>query len=867
MKRYLSSTLVCLILYFPAANLLAATTASADTANTIPARLGWVTVPATENICCGYYLDPLADFGDKPLPPLTNTPITINAAKGTFQQEGTSILIGQVTLAQPGRLANADRILIHRDSKNDTPTTADLYGNVTLREPGKLMVGDSAHMELHSKVANFIHAIYRMVLGAPTSTINNSKTTPVLTAWGKASAIHQDKQGLINLSKASYTTCAPTTNSWQVNAKKIILNRDTGRGYAYNAWLDVNDIPVFYTPYFNFPIDKRRQSGFLFPTIGSSSSSGFNFTVPYYWNIAPNYDALITPHIFAKRGIQMNGAVRYLTPDSNGDISGSFLPHDPVFSNFQDSAASNYAGNPALGRLLNSSDDRSAFAWHNTTIFNEHWNSAINYNSVSDDYYLQDFSDIRTISNNQLLQQASLNYAGENWVFNGILQGYQTLHPVNQAAVANPYSTLPQLNWNGNYPDEALGLSYQINNQFTYFDRSPNPGEITPVPRAARINIQPGVSLPITGLAGFITPSLQLALTHYNMGSQVPGFDNDIQRNIPIFNIDSGVYFDRDTSLWGKAYQQTLEPRLFYLYVPYRNQDNIPIFDTGIVPFTYDSLFMNNRFSGLDRIGDANQIAYALTTRFLDADSGAEKFRASIGQLYYFHNRRLNLCNPGAAAGTTPSTASNYGSCNIDPLIAVGATSSTEKFSPIAGQLAYYFNPNWSATANAAWDPASDETVNGGANLQYKPAVNHVVNLNYNYIRFGDTAPAVPNQPAVPPASHMNDLNQAGVSFAWPVRERWSAVGGYTYNISHQYPQTYFYGLQYDNCCWAVRLVAGRMFTSLNQNNNPTFNNVVYLQWQLKGLANVGMDDPTTFLLNNIPGYQDNFQPFQGSSL
>ncbi len=863
MKRYWFSTLVCLTLCFTAVKLFADTHNTTDNTLNIPDRLGWVTLPASQNICCGYYADPLANFGDKPLPPLMNTPVTINANTGTFHQAGTSLLIGNVTLAQPGRLVSADRIAIHRNPENAQPVTADLYGNVTLREPGKLVTGDAAHLELHSKVAHFMHALYRMALNAPTTLIDNTATTPTLTAWGKANAVHQDQQGIIKLIRASYSTCAPTTDTWQVNAKNIILNRDTGRGYAYNAWLNVKNIPIFYTPYFNFPIDKRRQSGFLFPTLGSSSTSGFNFTTPYYWNIAPNYDDLITPHFYTKRGVQLNNTFRYLTNDSYGNVAFGYLPHDSAFSRFQDTAANKYIGNPALGRLINSSDNRSSFLWQDNTVYNNHWSSNINYNSVSDDYYLQDFGNIITTANNQLPEKASVNYAGENWNFNGLLQGYQTLHPVNQSVVSNPYNTLPQLNWNGSYPSGPLGLQYQLNNQFTYFDRSQNPGETTPVISAARINIQPGVSLPITDLSGFITPALQLALTHYNIGSQTPGFQNDIQRTIPIFDIDSGLYFDRHTQFWGSDYEQTLEPQLFYLYVPYRNQNNLPLFDTGLVPFSYDSLFMTNRFSGLDRIGDANQLTYAITTRFLDDDTGAEKFMASVGEIYYFHNRNVNLCTPG----NTPSATSSFTSCNSNSPIAIGATSSTEKFSPIAGQLAYHFNPAWSATANTAWDPRTDETVNSNVGIQYKPGFNRVLNLNYNFIRYGDTFSAAPNQPAVPPQSHQNDLNQTSFSFAWPIREHWDAVGGYTYNVSHEYSQTYFYGVEYNSCCWAIRLVSGRSFVGLNQNNNPIFNNGFYLQWQFKGLATVGTEDPSTLLMGNIPGYQDTFQPLQGSSI
>ena len=869
MKNYLVGAFLGITLYLPAVHL-SADSKSSKTENDVAAELGWISVPSTENICCGYYLDPLADFGNKPLPPITTTPVTINADTATFHQTGTSILIGKITLSQPGRLVNADKIYLNRTPDAAIPGSADLYGNVMLREPGKLIIGDSAHLELHSKVANFKNAIYRLVLSTPDKVATTVKTEPVLTAWGKAKVVNQDQKGVITLLKSSYTTCAPTANTWLMNAQKVLLNRDTGRGTAYGAWLDVQGVPVFYMPYFNFPIDKRRQTGFLFPTIGNSSVSGFNFTTPFYWNIAPNYDALITPHYYSERGLQMSADFRYLTENSSGDFYGSFLPNDDAFETFKQDAVTKYASFVNLGRLEHSNDDRYAYAWHDNTTFNEHWNTGVNYNSVSDDYYFEDFGNTPQLNNqisNQLPREVHANYVDEYWHFNGIVQTYQTLHPVNQAAVNNPYGELPQLTLNGSFPDQAYGLEYLVDNQFTYFMRAHNPGETTTVPSAGRFNFEPGVKLPIIGLSGYFTPELQLALTHYNVGSQVEGYNSVIQRNIPIFNIDTGLFFDRSTHLFNTDYQQTLEPRLFYLYVPYRNQNDIPVFDTGIVPFTYDSLYMTNRFSSLDRIGDANQISYGFTTRFLQQDDGTEKFRTSVGQIYYFRNRRVNLCDPGAAAGTTPSTASTYTACNANPTIAVGATSPTEKFSPVAGQVAYNFNPAWNLTGNVAWDPTTNETINAGANLQYHPMFNHVINFNYNFVRYGDGDTAPPNEPPIDPQSWRNDLNQAGTSFAWPIVERWSAVGGYTYNISHKYSQSYFGGVEYNSCCWAVRMVAGRTFVGLNQNYNPTFNNNVYLQFQFKGLANVGTQDPATFLMGNIPGYQDTFQPFSGTTL
>lgn len=812
-------------------------------------QLGWVSVPHSENICCGYYRDPLTMFDINNLPPLKTTPVTINASQGIFHQTGRSLLLGKVSIAQPGRLIGADRVYINRDAVSKRVTSADLYGNVSLLEPGRYVIGDTAHVDLGTRFAKLTHVIYRYLLGDPG--LAGDKDNPPLNAWGRADAAEQKHSGFYEFIHATYTTCAPTTHTWKVTTDKLDLNHATGRGYARNAWLDVQGVPIFYTPYFNFPIDKRRQSGFLFPYFGSSTYSGFSTAFPYYWNIAPNYDATITPQIFARRGLLTSGLFRYLTMNSSGTLNGGFIPNDGYFQRFKHVSASKYPpGFPGLGRLLNSSNNRYSFSWQDSTTFNSHWSGNVNYNSVSDDYYQQDFNSASTLAPNILPRLGTVNYVGDIWNFNGTVQTYEALHPINQATVSNPYDLLPQLNLRGNLPDENYGLQYLFDGQFTYFRRSQNPGETALVPTGPRTNIQPGISWPLIDESGYFTPTLQWEFTHYNVGSQMPGFSKIIARNLPIFDIDSGVYFDRDISFGKTLYQQTLEPRVFFLYVPYRNQNSIPLYDTGVIPFNYDSLFLTNRFSNIDRIGDADQVTFALTSRILDANTDAQKFWASIGQIYYFRDRRVLGCLPGQ----NPNTC-------IDNLTAFDITPAFEKRSPLAGIASYNITRALSANATMSWDLYSHQTVYGGGNLQYEPAPNHVFNLGYNFVRLGDQ---ININPPVSNASHENDLNQGTVSFAWPLHQNWSAVGSYGYNLSHRYTQSYFYGLEYNTCCWAVRVVAGRSFSGLNQNSNPTFSNSVYLQFLFKGLATVGNQDPTSTLMSGIPGYQDTFQPFYG---
>lgn len=814
-------------------------------------QLGWV--PDTKMICNGYYEDPLAAFSGIAINDLKNAPVEINADQISLQQTNTSVLQGHVTVTQPGRSIQANEVKLNRDDKTGEAKTANLNGNVVLREPNKIVIANQGQVELKTHAGNLVDVLYRLLVGSANS-VSNTNTRTLLNAWGEANTAEQDSSGKIKLQNTTYTTCAPTANTWHVSANQIYLDPEAGVGTAHHTWISLQNIPVFYSPYLTFPIDNRRRSGFLFPNLSHSSLSGYGLSVPYYWNIAPNYDLLITPQLLTKRGLQINGLFRYLVESGQGSFNVGFIPDDREFAHFKNDSSETYpATTPGLNKLLNRNNNRGFFTWQDTHTLAPRWISTINYNYVSDDYYLQDFGGINVMAQNQLLRQAKINYVGDTWNFMVNLQGYQTLHLINQSVVTNAYQKLPELSLNGSFTNQALGLNYQFINQLVYFRRDANPGEDVRPPETLRLNIQPSVDLPFIWSAGYLKPTLQLSAKSYQISNQPAGFANNIQRVIPMLSIDSGLYFDRHTQWKNHNYQQTLEPRLFYLYVPYRNQDMIPVFDSALIPFSYDSLFLTNRFSGYDRIGDANQIALALTTRFLDEASGAEKFRASIGELFYFRDRKVGLC------GSVDSIVnSSLGATCYTPDTLAGMTSLTETTSPIAAQMRYSFSEHWNTTANVAWDPNTGQTISGNLNLQYQPTTNRVFNINYNYLRFGDMI--TDTAFSVAPNSHRNDLNQGGFSLGWPVGEHWAAVGGWNYNFGRSYFQTYFYGLQYDSCCWSMRVIAGRTFSSLNENGNPYFNNTVYLQWQLKGLGTVGNGDPSNLLLNNIPGYQDRFK-------
>ena len=800
------------------------------------AQLGWVSTQ--EGICGGYYQE-IFSYPSSSLTslPIEKIPIEINADESFLYQKGTSIMLGNVKVSQPNRSLTGDKVYIYRQSSVNV-TNIDIYGHVKLREYGKLLIAKEAHIALSRHSGYLIDVLYRILL-------KNTKTVNEPTnAWGKAKRVEQINKEVMKLQQVTYTTCSPTAQTWQIAAKDIVLDKQKGIGITRDAVMRYKGVPIFYMPYWRFPIDHRRKSGFLFPNINYSSRSGVIISMPYYWNISSNKDATITPVFYTQRGTQLAGQFRYMTHHSLGIFNASYLYNDKAFARFKTQEL-----------LTFSSNNRAFFTWKDQSTWNNHWSSHINYDWVSDDYYLADFNYPSVLTMNQLLQEADIHYVNNIINFSAQVTHYQTLHPVNQTAVGNPYNSLPRLDFNVAPSDSAGKFNYQFNNQLVYFHRDLNPGETLVPPAATRLNIQPSANWLFTKEAAYFNPKLQLSMTGYEISHQLAGFSSHIQRVIPILNIDSGLHFSRELML--ASYRQTVEPRFFYLYVPFINQNSIPLFDTGLNQFTYDNLFSTNRFTSIDRIGDANQLTYSLTTRFFSERSGDEKFSASVGQIVYFKNRQVNLCSPvdlivNSSAGTTCA----------NPQAVPGLTSATETFSPIAGLLNYHFNPQWSTTANIAWDPTQHVTINSGVNIQYHPLPNHLFNLSYDYIRFGDILNSPSATSSSVAMSSTNNFNRIGFSFAWPLLNNWSTVGGLTYSINRAYAQTYFYGLEYQTCCWAFRVTAGRSFYALNKNNNPEFNSLVYLQWQFKGLSTIssgGNNTLSTFLKSNIPGYQDNF--------
>ena len=761
--------------------------------------------------------------------PISVTPLAIDdetqimADRVSFYPTGRSELKGHVTVRQMQHVVNAQTAYVYRDKKTHQVTQIKLLNNVRYLEPGRLMLARRVTLNPQDKSGLVEDVLYRF---------DSPHPTRVPPAWGRARFIERFANENYWLRQATYSTCPPKDRAWQIEASDIKLDHARETGVARNALLRVADWPLLYTPYMSFPTSNARKSGFLMPIYGYSNVGGFDLALPYYWNIAPNVDATLVPHEFSRRGTMMGGDLRFLTSNSVGMVGGNFLPNDRAFDAFLNS---HQDAHPQLKDL---STDRWSFLLRDSTQLSQRLRMNINYQQVSDAYYLQDFSsNLAIITENQLLRQGDLTYTTDHWLLSGMLQSYQTLNSIDQATVISDVpERLPQLRAQGAYDDLPLHAELNVLGQYDYFHW---PMNNTLQPEGSRYHANPVLTLPQIKPWGYFTPEVQLVENRYDLHSGATLSEKTVNRTIPRYSMDSGLSFERSSALMGQAYTQTLEPRLYYLYVPYQNQSIVPSYDSAYMIFNNDQLFRTNRFSGFDRIGDANQLAYAATSRWISDVSGQEQASLSIGQLRYFSDRRVKLCY------------SVDGVCVDDPRDPrdLGLVSPTAKSSPIASRATYQMSKRWGASGDYVWDVYTHATNNGDLNLHYRPEPNQMLTFGYSYLVTGN-ALGIQDRP----------LHQATVAYAWPLSDKWSSLGAYSYNISEQYSMMTFGGLQYDTCCWAMRLLGGHTFKNLPPGAlTPKYNNSVYFQVLLKGLGSVATSDPASTIQSYLPGYPNIF--------
>ena len=682
----------------------------------------------------------------------------VSSDKADLVEEGTSVLEGNVQVVQGARQIQADTVHVTRSEQ-----ILDANGNIRFWDEGLYISGETAHVDLSSDLATVDDASYVVMEGH---------------AHGRAQRVTLTNRELLNIEDATYTTCNPGDEVWSLDASHIELDRVSEWGSANNVFVRFKGMPIFYSPYLTFPLTDKRKSGFLTPSYRASGLNGLELEMPYYWNIAPNQDATFTARGMTKRGLLLQGEYRYLSDYGEGEFGLEYLPNDAIRSG-----------------------DRAAFAFEHDGSFASGWTTDIDVDWVSDRNYFEDLGTNLEIASRSFLQRrGDLRYTQKRWSLLARVEDYQTIDRTIIAA-ERPYKRLPQLVFQASTPRRNRRLNADIAAEFVYFDRS---SSVT----GARFDVEPSLSYPMRTASSFLIPKVSLEYTSYALDGTAAGAEDRPDRLLPTFSADGGIFLQRDISLGEGQYVHTLEPRVFYLFVPKDGQDDIPVFDTGEFTFSFAQLFRTDRFSGTDRVGDANQVTFALTSRLLSDKSGEEILRASVGQTFFFRDREINLTS------TDPTR--------------------TDSTSDIVAEISARLFDDWRATAGYQWNTDQSRTERNTFRVRYQPDYQHVFNAEYRFVR--------------------DAVEQTDVSFRWPIRNNWGVVGRWNYAVPQGRTLEAFGGVEYDSCCWAARAVVRRYL----RNIDGDFDNAVYLQLELKGLAGLGKS-AAAFLRKSIPGYRNTF--------
>lgn len=690
-------------------------------------------------------------------------PVEIVADRVDYDRNTEVIqLRGGVDVVQTDQRLLADRSTYDRRSGR-----LDASGDVFLETRGLRIQGDRADYNVLTRQGTIDAARYRL-----------SGTANLLGTAEEAEILSEQQSRYRNI---TYTTCPPGNADWSIKARDLKLDQESGMGYAHHARIRIGKIPVLYTPYIFFPIDDRRRSGFLIPSFGSSNTTGTDISIPYYWNIAPNIDATITPRIMSTRGLMMGTELRYLDRFQQVEINAEVLPED---------------------RRATELGTRGAVRIEQTGRLGPRWSSAIDFASVSDDQYLQDFGNrLDATSLRNLVQRGDIYYAGEGWRVLTRVQQFQTIDAAITPA-NRPYGQMPHVEldlqprrWNDL-------IEYDLEGQYDFFDNSARV-------HGNRLVAVPTLRMPMRRSFGHIIPRARLYYTGYDLVEQAEGLPSRQSYAIPSFDLDGNLVFERDTDWFGTPTLQTLEPRAYYVLTSFEDQSNAPLFDTTPLDFTFASLFRPNRFTGYDRIGDENRLTLGLTSRTIANQSGQELFRASVGQIYFFEDRRVQL---------------------------TGNSVEDDVQSSVAGEFAARISDDWSARASLQWNPNDTEAPweKRVLQLRYAPTEGSRLNLAYRF-NYGDQ-----------PDLRYEDTD---VSLQVPIGSQVKLVGRWLYSMLNEETVEAFAGIEFGRCCWRLRVLGQHL-----QTGNDSGNTSLMLQVELAGLGSFG-NQIDTLLERGIYGY------------
>ncbi|MBX3662953.1 MAG: LPS-assembly protein LptD [Burkholderiales bacterium] len=665
--------------------------------------------------------------------------------------------------------------------RHDTPSDVlTAKGNVRIEQGREIIEGESLRYEIGTDRGFMEQPRYMLMSLPPGSSPAGASRIGEADGRGTAERLLFEGPGQYRVQTASYTTCEPGNDAWFIRARQLDIDRSRDVGVARDASIVFFDQTIFYSPYLSFSLHQERKSGFLTPSYRTSNTTGFEFTVPYYWNIAPEMDATLYPRYMTKRGLQLGGEFRYLNPRWQGEVRSEVLASDQQVSR----------------------DRWALFAKHQQSL-GRGWSGNLNINRVSDGNYFTDLSTQVAVTSQVYLTNDLTLARGGTWgnggtySFSAFTQRWQTLQSDPLAPLVAPYNRQPQLTLAAQRLGTRFG-DFDLLGSYTAFD---HPSLVN----GQRMVINPSFSLPLQNAFAFVTPKIGAHITRYAMGRNNAANLEDRTRTLPIFSAETGVVFEREMQARGQTLIQTLEPKAYYVYIPYSDQSRLPNFESGLQDINFATLFTENQFSGSDRINDANQLTAGISSRFIDAGTGVERLRVALAQRYYFQSQQVTV--PGVAPRARDSNSSD--------VLAV-----------ISGNIA----KNW--TTEAGWQYNTDlkQTQKFNVAGRYQPQAGKVLNLAYR-----DT---------------LNTLRQADFSAQWPIDSRWSGVARWNYSIRDNRTLEAVAGVEYTDRCWALRIVGHRFATTTSAASTS-----IFVQLELSGISRIGTN-PTEVLFRNISGYK-----------
>jgi LPS-assembly protein len=696
-------------------------------------------------------------------------PITIRAEEVTGRPDRELNLYRNVEITRGATGVTADTACFRQVEDEITA-----QGNINMWRFGDRYKGDALQLNLETGKGWVRNPTYHLRM-------NN--------AQGRAARIDFLGEDQAQVVDGTYSTCEGPNPDWYLKSSRLRLDQGRDVGTAGKTVIYFKDMPIIGTPALSFSLSGARRSGWLPPTIGYGSAGSAEVMVPYYFNIAPNRDLTLYPHYMFDRGLQLGATGRYIGETSSGLYSGEThveaLPNDRVANR-----------------------DRWWIDTRHSQALAPGWSFGWNAHAASDNEYPSDFS--RTVAasaERQLLRELRTDYYGQYWSMSARVQSYQVLQDPAAASnpsltVARPYDRLPQINFHAGRYDVLGGFDWSVDAEAVRFSH-PDENQV----QGNRANVVAQISRPWVRPGWFFTPKLMLHATQYDLDNNVNG-NNNISRVLPTVSLDTGLVFERQASFFGKATTQTLEPRLFYVRTPYKNQDDIPNFDTAVAGFNYAQLFTENRFVGSDKVSDANQLTAAIVSRFIEGD-GAERLRVAIGSRYYFSDPRVRL-NSSESLNVTRS----------DALFAA------------YGRI----SENWSFDSGVQYDAQSRSLYSKNYGVQWQPAPMKVINFAYRYQR--DTL------------GTDTGFRNVEVSGQWPLSQRWYGVGRVSYSLRDRKLLESLVGLEYKEDCWVFRMGAQRYVTT-----SQTISTSVLFQLELSGLSRLGFGNPLETFNKSIPGY------------